>query len=401
MHGNVWEWCSDWYNRYFYGHSPEDYRVYRGGSWHGNAGYCRAAFRGRNLPSYRSINLGFRVVAVPSGRSSYQSSAAESPMVRGAEKPQPDVKAATEKAVAAQKECSQRRRLPVEITNSIGMKLKLIPAGEFMMGSHESAEEVARVFLANAEHYRDEHPQHSVRITRPFYLGAHEVTVDQFRRFVEGTSYATDAERDGIGCFGFDTSSGKWTNKPEHTWRNLGFPRTNSHPVVNVSWNDAMAFCQWLSRKESKTYRLPSEAEWEYACRGGTATRYWFGDDPEGLAQVDNVADTAKEEWAHWKAISAQDGYVFTAPVGMYRPNPFGLYDIHGNVLEWCSDWYASDYYGKFPPDDPGGPGSGAYRVLRGGSWSNVPGLARSARRGWLTPVTRGPKCGFRLARTP
>ena len=131
--------------------------------------------------------------------------------------------------------------------------------------------------------------------------------------------------------------------------------------MVNVSWNDAVAFCKWLSRKEGKTYRLPTEAEWEYACRAGTTTRYYSGDDPETLAKVANVADaTAKAKFPDWKwTIKASDGYVFTAPVGQFKPNAFGLYDMHGNAWQWCADWYGKDYYGKSPVDDPKGPDTG------------------------------------------
>ena len=155
--------------------------------------------------------------------------------------------------------------------------------------------------------------------------------------------------------------------------------------MVNVSWNDAVAFCKWLSRKEGKTYRLPTEAEWEYACRAGTTTRYYSGDDPETLAKVGNVADAAlKAKFPDWKyTIKANDGYVFTAPVGKFKPNAFGLYDMHGNAWQWCTDWYGAEYYARSPIDDPTGPDSGAVRVLRGGSWFVRPFFSRSATRYW------------------
>ena len=153
--------------------------------------------------------------------------------------------------------------------------------------------------------------------------------------------------------------------------------------MVNVSWNDAVAFCKWLSKKEGKTYRLPTEAEWEYACRAGTTTRYYSGDDPETLAKVGNVADaTFKANFPDWKyTIKANDGYVFTAPVGKFKPNAFGLYDMHGNAWQWCADRYGADYYAASALDDPTGPDSGPCRVLRGGSWFNGPIYARSADR--------------------
>ena len=173
--------------------------------------------------------------------------------------------------------------------------------------------------------------------------------------------------------------------------------------MVNVSWNDAIAFCKWLGDKEGKTYRLPTEAEWEYACRAGTTTRYYSGDDPETLAKVGNVVDAAaKAEFPGWTwAITASDGYVFTAPVGSFKPNAFGLYDMHGNAWQWCADRYGREYYATSPAADPTGPDSGQERVLRGGSWSFRSDYARSASRFFYVPDYRsGYRAGFRVART-
>ena len=295
-----------------------------------------------------------------------------------------------------------------KITNSLGMKLVLIPPGEFMMGS--SAEEIKvwndwfKQQDLKGANIDSEGPQHRVRITRPFYLGAHHVTVGQFRQFVTDAGYATDAEKgEKKGAFGIDSTTGKFSFKAEYSWRNPGFEQTDEHPVVCVSWNDAVAFCDWLSRKEGKSYRLPTEAEWEYACRAGTTTRYWCGDDQEKLAEVANVADaTAKAKFPDWKfTISASDGYVFTSPVGSFRANPFGLYDMHGNALQWCADWYGKDHYDASPADDPSGPSSGASRVLRGGSWGDGPDNDRSASRTGFAPVRPERYLGFRVARTP
>ncbi|MGD0383764.1 MAG: SUMF1/EgtB/PvdO family nonheme iron enzyme, partial [Thermoguttaceae bacterium] len=148
---------------------------------------------------------------------------------------------------------------------------------------------------------------------------------------------------------------------------------------------------------------LPTEAEWEYACRAGTTTHYYSGDDPETLAKVGNIADaSAKRKFADWKfTIAADDGYVFTAPVGKFKPNAFGLYDMHGNVNEWCADWYGEDYYAASPADDPIGPDSGPSRVSRGGAWNFRPGDSRSSRRLQGDPDLGG--CnngGFRVVRT-
>ena len=277
---------------------------------------------------------------------------------------------------------------PTTLTNSIGMKLKLIPAGDFLMGSAPSDKEA----------FDDEKPWHWARITQPFYLGIHEVTRGQFRRFVDDVAYQTEAEKDGKGGWGTN-AEGKSEQKPEYNWQRPGFEQTDEHPVVNVSWNDAQAFIAWLNRKESKTYRLPTEAEWEYACRAGTKTRYVHGDDPEGLAAVGNVADgTAKEKYSSWTTIAARDGYIHTAPVGRFQPNAWGLYDMHGNVWEWCSDWYEKDYYQHPTLEDPQGGPSAACRVYRGGSWDYLPRSVRSADRNGLTPGDRDFSLGFRVA---
>jgi formylglycine-generating enzyme required for sulfatase activity len=276
------------------------------------------------------------------------------------------------------------------ITNSIGMKLTLIPAGEFRMGSPDGDDQA----LA------DEKPQHPVQITQPFYLGVTEVTRGQFRRFVHEVGYQTEAEKDGKGAYGWNEQTKQFEQNARYTWQNPGFEQTDEHPVVNVSWNDAVAFAEWLSRKEGKSYRLPTEAEWEYACRAGTTTRFSSGDDPEGLAAVGNIADgTAKAKYPDWTwAIAARDGYVYTAPVGRFAANAFGLHDMHGNVWEWCSDGFASDYYKQSPMDDPRGPSQATGRVVRGGSWILEPRSVRSAIRDGGAPGNRSSNLGFRLA---
>ncbi|MHC4404660.1 MAG: formylglycine-generating enzyme family protein [Planctomycetota bacterium] len=296
-----------------------------------------------------------------------------------------------------------------ETTNSIGMKLILIPAGEFQMGSREGAWELVTAFEEYGGpppyFFEDEYPLHRVRITRPFYLGVHEVTLGQFRQFVKDTGYKTDQEKGALfgDGFGFDPKTGTSVRGADYSWQNVGFEQTDDHPVVHVSWNDAVEFCKWLSGKEGKTYRLPTEAEWEYACRAGTSTRYHHGDDPEGLAHVGNVHDaTAKAKFPAWQpTIATRDGYVFTAPVGKFKPNPFGLFDVHGNVWEWCADWYGKDYYKTSPLEDPEGPNSGTFHVLRGGSWLNRPDDSRSADRGGDVPAFHYLYDGFRVARTP
>jgi len=277
---------------------------------------------------------------------------------------------------------------PRSLTNSIDMRLRLIQAGEFLMGSPDDDKDAAH----------DEKPQHRVRITRPFYLGVHEVTRDQFRRFVDEAGYRTEAEKDGKGGYGWNEETKNFEQNPRYTWQNPGFEQTDDYPVVNVSWNDAVAFCKWLSDNEKTTYRLPTEAEWEYACRAGTTTRYSFGDDPKGLAAVGNIADGTAEKYPGSGPIAARGGYVYyTAPVGRFQPNAFGLCDMHGNVWEWCSDWYDADYYRQSRVDDPAGAEGAAVRVIRGGS--RGPQYARSAYRHGTGPGDRHCFLGFRVAR--
>jgi len=244
------------------------------------------------------------------------------------------------------------RSSPTVISNSVGMKLVLIPAGEFEMGSGRGPEEEVLFFKHygsqdKPERFENEYPRHRVRITRSFYLGAHEVTLGQFGRFVHDARYQSEAEtREQKGAWRFFPEQGRSRFDADASWRNTGFTQDDDHPVVCVTCRDAVAFCEWLSRKEGTTYRLPTEAEWEYGCRAGTTTRYCCGDDPEMLAQVANVSDAgAKQRFPAWRSIASNDAHVFTAPVGRYRPNGFGLYDMHGNVWEWCADWYVADYH--------------------------------------------------------
>jgi formylglycine-generating enzyme required for sulfatase activity len=280
---------------------------------------------------------------------------------------------------------------PSERMNSVGMKLVLIPPGKFLMGSPES--EVGRV---------TDEAQHEVEITQPFYLGVHAVTVGQFRAFVKATGYQTEAEKDGEGGWGYNSQARKFEGRrTEYTWQNPGWQQSDDHPVVNVSWNDAEAFCEWLSGQEGVNYRLPTEAEWEYSCRAGTTTRFYSGDADDSLKGVANIADVSfKQKYpeATW-AVSWDDGYPFTAPVGRFKPNAFGLYDMHGNVWEWCADWYDENYYKGSPKQDPPGPSAGAFRVFRGGSFRSAPRDCRAANRFRRASDHRNCTFGFRVVR--
>jgi formylglycine-generating enzyme required for sulfatase activity len=297
--------------------------------------------------------------------------------------------------------------LPKEITNSIGMKLVLIPAGAFPMGT--SAAQVDRLLQTfpdlKAEQLQDEMPQRQVRISRPFYLGAYEVTAGQFGKFVVAADYKTEAETDRQGGFGWNEEAGTFDGPdPKYAWRSVGWPQSDGHPVVNVTWNDARRFCDWLAKGEGRTYRLPTEAEWEYACRAGSATTFPSGENPEGLATIGNTGDAAyasRQTDAKGWVIKANDGYIFTAPVGSYKPNAFGLCDMTGNVWEWCSDWYGKSYYATSPTADPTGPTAGSFRVIRGGGFNFPAAYCRSADRHGNTPTGSNYGIGFRVVLEP
>jgi formylglycine-generating enzyme required for sulfatase activity len=278
-------------------------------------------------------------------------------------------------------------RRTIELDDGVKLELVLIPAGSFVMGDN------------NGHH--DEKPAHKVTISKPFYLGRCEVTVAQFRQFVEATGYTTDAEKGtGFqGAFGWDRATMDFKMNEEFSWQNTGFPQSDSHPVVNVSWNDAMEFCNWLSGKEGRHFRLPTEAEWEYACRAGTTTSYFHSNDNKGLEKVANVADAAfvKQFPELEAAIKGNDDHAYTSPVGSFSPNPFGLLDMHGNVWEWCAGWYDPEFYVISPTDDPVGPVAGGERVYRGGGWFNCARGFRSATRSGSQPENRNLTLGFRV----
>jgi len=299
------------------------------------------------------------------------------------------------------------------IENSIGMKLVLIPAGEFIMGNRDTLEELATAYpeydRERLASIHDESPAHKVQITRPFYFGRHEVTIGQFRNYLSLSGAVPESVLDQTGGYGYNPAYDPKKSKrgdafegrdPKYSWENTGFPQGDDHPVLNVTWNDANKMCKWLSRSEGKKYRLPTEAEWEYACRAGSQTRYHNGDVPELLTQVANTFDVdSKANWPEWKqyALAKRDGFAFTAPVGSFAPNAFGVYDMHGNAWEWCSDWHGDTYYAESPIQDPTGPKEGSVRIRRGGSWHTWSFYARSAFRNWNDEATRYALVGMRL----
>lgn len=295
----------------------------------------------------------------------------------------------------------------------IGPQLVVVPAGEFLMGS--PADEPGR--------YADESPQHPVRFAKAFALGRTEVTVGEFKKFVEATKYRTTAEQEG-GSWIRDPANGVWKLKDNLNWNydNFGNPTKDEHPVVHISWEDAQSYLKWLSEQTGKKYRLPSEAELEYANRAGTTTRYWWGNEFP-TAKVGNLRGEkdmplfpaplrfpTKEEFSY----AFEDGYTkanFTgygdgfggvSPVASFKTNPFGLYDTSGNVWEWTEDcWH--DSYENAPADGSAWiVGKGANcgrRVLRGGSFYCYPRHVRAANRWSEVPAFRNMYVGFRVAR--
>ncbi len=286
-----------------------------------------------------------------------------------------------------------------------GSKLLLIPPGEFTMGGNMSPEALVQHFeslgygKADAKFFNDELPSHRVKLTRPFWMAEHPVTVGEFQAFVTDTGHRTDAERGG-GGWAYSVPKKEWVQQADCLWWSPGFPQTERHPVVVVSHNDAVAYCQWLSRQLGRECRLPSEAEWEFAARAGTTGFFFHGDDPEGLIKYANTADASLKkqipDWP-WVILRGNDGHPFTSPVGSFAPNPFGLRDVLGNCWEWCGDWFAADYYASSPAENPTGPSSGSSRVLRGGSWLVDAVYARCSLRNNLDPAVRNHSIGFRV----
>lgn len=288
---------------------------------------------------------------------------------------------------------------PPRWVNSLGMPFVRIAPGSFRMGSDEAVDALARAYpglerrrLAQLD---DEAPVHTVRITRAFYLGQTEVTVGQFRRFVQASGYRTEAEADGTGGYGYnadydpdksargDAFEGR---DVRYSWRNPGFAQGEDHPVVNITWHDAHALAAWLSAAEGRRYRLPTEAEWEYAARGGP---FWQNE-PYRYAGSDLLAQVG---WYN------ENSGGETRDVGLLLPNALGLYDMSGNVWEWCADNWHDNYQGA-PDDGNAWPGGDKERaVLRGGSWPDNVLNCRVARRFRDFRIIRFNDYGFRLAR--
>ncbi|GHU24628.1 hypothetical protein FACS1894164_11700 [Spirochaetia bacterium] len=296
--------------------------------------------------------------------------------------------------------CGKEAPVPIHVPPMMPVRSEIpvnfvkIPAGTFTMGSPTS----------EANRYVDE-GQHQVTISKAFYMGKYEVTAGEFRHFVNASGYKTEAETSSGGYVWINNN---WAMKADANWKNPYFTQTENSPVVCVSWNDAVQYCNWMNRQEGLTpaytingmnvtwnpnangYRLPTEAEWEYACRGGTTTPFSTGS---------NVSTSqANYDGKYPYNGSAKGTYRGkTTPVGSFAANAYGLYDMHGNVWEWCWDWYGD--YSRSPQVDPTGAAVGSYRVLRGGDWISNARLLRSAFRNGYTPTYRCSYLGFRVVR--
>ncbi len=317
----------------------------------------------------------------------------------------------------------------LELQNSLGQSLRLIQTQRFEMGADDRAH-----FTQDHPDFNsaeDDRPTHPVILTKPFYVAATEVTVSQFQKFVEASGYQTTAERNGHGIVGWDPAPDpdrEWAKisfrqRAEFNWKHPGFPQQGNHPVVGVSYQDAKAFCAWLSKKESAAYRLPTEAEWECVCRAGTSTPFSFGSQyRQQIHQHANGANVELErafpgralrQWLVDVKLDVSDRHVFTAPVGSYQENPWKLHDLHGNVWEWCEDRYLDTFYKQFnrpsyrmprhravdPLNTEPANDHGDWRVIRGGSWFNAPLQCSAGLRGYFEADDAACYLGFRVVR--
>ena len=381
MHGNVWEWCSDWSGDYATGEAKDptgapsgSIRVLRGGGWTSATSRCRLALREGGVTSRRDSYVGFRLAMSPSGPPSTELQGGRLDNAKPANDAEMAFNPVDSSSVSTQADGGANQRLSHSlftqkelavgdsVSNSLSMKLALIPAGRFLMGDPSDGDgEIKTV---------------EVVISKPFFMGVTEVTQSQWFKLMGSTPWnRTVSVRQGIDC-----------------------------PAANINWFDASAFCMKLTALErssgmlarDEAYRLPTEAEWEYACRAGSTTFYSFGNDHSKL-----------DEYAWWGAHNGYDSSGkqipgvgpckderFAHPVGLKKPNQWGLYDIYGNVWEWCGDWYSKGYIGGA---DPAGPPLGDTRVQRGGSWSNALTACRTHGRRPTPPDHGLSTYGFRV----
>jgi formylglycine-generating enzyme required for sulfatase activity len=256
-----------------------------------------------------------------------------------------------------------------------------IPAGSFTMGSPSGED----------DRQANEGPQKKISI-RGFSMGKYPVTRGQFAEFIQQTGYQPARQ-----CYS-ELSGGKWGNTSKAHWMSPGFSQTDKDPVVCVSWTDAVAYVQWLSKATGKPYRLPSESEWEYAARAGTTGSHYWGDDADDACKYANAGDlAAKKKYSNWKVVDCDDGYAYTSPVGKFQPNKFGLYDMLGNVKQMVAGCLTPTL-DPVPSDGSVGDENCDEHPLRGSSWESIPSVMRSASRQSDLSDEAGFHYGFRVA---
>ncbi|MCP4701423.1 MAG: SUMF1/EgtB/PvdO family nonheme iron enzyme [Gammaproteobacteria bacterium] len=362
MHGNVWEWVLDWYGNYSAkaqqdpsGPESGSLRVVRGGSWDGSTRFCRSAVRNGYGPGARGSGLGFRL-ARTGPLHSYPFTL--------------DKKGSAEAEASEEKTYEPGQVIFDSFAERVetSPEMVYIPAGKFMMGSPKDEE----------GRFNYEGPVHEVVLDH-FAIGKFPVTVKEYLHFARATDKRYPEWMEKGSKYHAVTGTDK-------RYKKLGDSLCDEAcPIVGVSWEDAKAYCEWLSAQTGEKYALLTEAQWEYACRAGTATRYYFGDDEKGLekyAWYDNNADDRPQ------------------PVGEKGPNGWGLHDMHGNVWEWVNDYWADRHASSESQINPRGSESGSNRVIRGGGWGRSARFCRSALRRGIDPGRRGNNLGFRLART-
>jgi formylglycine-generating enzyme required for sulfatase activity/serine/threonine protein kinase len=424
MSGNVEQLCADRFSPDYYRHSPPgdpngppagSVRVVRGGYWDNIASCCRSAFRAPYGPTSRNHYFGFRVVVdaglpqsagsgeqAAGARAGIPSPASESTSRQTSPIPNPQSlipplakpsMVATE-AAQIQKQWAERLGVAAEMSNSLGMKFTLIPPGEFEMGS--TPEEIGwalkegkkrNEFPWYFERVSAEAPRHRVKITKPFYLAMYDVTQGQYETVMGVNPSAFTAKQMDPSAFKPPLAKSDLIFR-QNDGKKVAGADSSRRPVETVNWDEAMEFCRRLSalpaeQAGKRGYRLPTEAQWEYACRAGTTTRWYSGDDEADLGECG------------WFLTNAQ---AKTHPVGEKRPNAWGLYDMHGNVWQWCADCFSLDYYKQSPLVDPTCNSGEPCRVLRGGAWSYSAAYCRASHRYSFAPSARHRECGFRVA---
>ncbi|TXI22122.1 MAG: formylglycine-generating enzyme family protein [Nitrosomonas sp.] len=311
---------------------------------------------------------------------------------------------------------TKRLAATCQTEGQVGPTMVIIPPGHFQMGLDSDA--LDRFLIKGII------DGNRVTIPKPFALSRCEVTVGQFRQFVQETRYQTTAETDDKGCYGWDAAQKKVIQHPNFNWQNPGFSQTDHHPVVCISWEDTQHYLAWLSQRTGARYRLPSEAEWEYAARGRTNTTHFYQPDQQCAYANGAGQETKAIAGSGWVLAECTDPFVYTAPVASFMENPFGLFDMAGNAWEWTQDCWHDDYTGA-PTDGSAwleknggdwvgknyvdadsvgieknyGYGDCTRRVVRGGSWLYDPLYLRSANRGGDIADVSGDIIGFRVAR--